>query len=330
VNSKERVKKCLKFKNPDRPPRDIWPLPYINYFRNDELEYLEKRFTMDIEYATDFQIANYEKVGYYKDEWGSIWYIGEPGVIGEVKEPFLDNWGKLKELKTPYYQIEKRDYSYINSICSKSEKFIISDVAARPFERLQFIRGTEDLYMDIAYKRPEFYELLKIVHNYNIEDIKSWLRTEVDAIFLMDDWGSNDSLLISPVFWKEVFKPLYKEYCDLIHKKNKYAFFHSDGFIEPIYEDLIEVGMDAINSQLFVMNIEKLGEKYKGKITFWGEIDRQSILPFGKKIDVVNAVRRIRESIYDKNGGFIANCSWGSIDPLENIIAYYEAIDIFI
>ena len=42
--------------------------------------------------------------------------------------------------------------------------------------------------------------------------------------------------------WREVFKPLYKAYCDLIHKAGKFAFFHSDGHIAAIYDDLIEQG----------------------------------------------------------------------------------------
>ena len=74
----------------------------------------------------------------------------------------------------------------------------------------------------------------------------------------MDDWGTQISLLINPQIWREIFKPMYKDYCDLAHSKNKYVFFHSDGFIEQIYPDLVEIGVDAINSQLFCMDIENL------------------------------------------------------------------------
>gem|GEM_PF-2457249 len=41
------------------------------------------------------------------------------------------------------------------------------------------------------------------------------------------------------------------------------------------------IGVDVLNSQLFCMDIEKLGEQFCGKVTFWGEIDRQRLLPFG-------------------------------------------------
>jgi predicted Zn-dependent peptidase len=38
-------------------------------------------------------------------------------------------------------------------------------------------------------------------------------------------------------------------------------------------------------------------EKYLGKITFWGELDRQHILPFGTEEDVRESVRRIKKAL---------------------------------
>ena len=86
--------------------------------------------------------------------------------------------------------------------------------------------------------------------------------------------------------WRELFKPLYRDYCRLIRGAGKKVFFHSDGQIAAIYEDLIEVGADAVNSQLFVMDIEELGRRFKGRFTFNGEIDRQWVLPRGTVEDV--------------------------------------------
>jgi len=140
----------------------------------------------------------------------------------------------------------------------------------------------------------------------------------------MDDWGAQNSLLISPELWREFYKPLYKEYCEIIHSKGKYAFMHSDGDIELIYPDLIEIGVDAINSQLFCMDIEKLGEKYSGQIAFWGEIDRQNILPFGTAQEVRDAVDRVAKALLTrKRTGVIAQCEWGIKDPKENIEAVF-------
>ncbi len=331
MNSRERVTASLKFANPDRTPRDLWSALYTIMFQKKEYEDLLQEWPMDINFSQPYpgmdkiNESRYRKKGSYIDEWGSIWNIAEPGIVGEVKKPVLNDWSELKSFIPPYEIIKDRDKSFIDNVCEKSGKFMISDVTARPFERLQFLRGSEDLFMDIAYDRPELHKLIKIIHEFYLEDISFWCNTDVDAIFFMDDMGTNISTLISPGSWRNLFKPLYKEYCELIHSANKFAFFHSDGNTSSIFSDFIEIGIDAVNSQLFVMNIEKLAEKYKGKITFWGEIDRQKVLPFGLPEDVESAVLRVRTALDDGSGGVIAQCEWGKNDPVENIKSVYEA-----
>jgi uroporphyrinogen decarboxylase len=118
---------------------------------------------------------------------------------------------------------------------------------------------------------------------------------------------------------------MYADYCSILHSAGKHVFFHSDGNISEIYPDLIEIGIDALNSQLFAMDIEELGRKYKGRITFWGEIDRQYVLPFGSVEDVKSTVRRVRRAFDDGKGGVIAQCEWGNDVTKENIEAVFAA-----
>lgn len=78
----------------------------------------------------------------------------------------------------------------------------------------------------------------------------------------------------------EIFKPMYKDYVDIAHRNGKKLFMHTDGNILSIIPHLIDIGVDALNLQIFCMGMEKLSQ-FKGKITFWGEIDRQNILAKG-------------------------------------------------
>lgn len=331
MTPRERVTAALTFNNPDRPPRDLWPLPYVSLFQKEQYDALLEKYPMDIGASqlspgwSDEVIKASAKAGSYVDDWGSVWQVGEPGVVGEVKQPVLADWAKLDDFKAPWHLVRKRDLSYANKSCEQSDKFMLSDIVARPFERLQFLRGSQNLYLDIGYGTSQFRKLLEIVHEFSLENIKSWCKSNVDAIFFMDDWGSKQSLLIDPKTWREIFKPLYKEYCDIIHTSGKFAFFHTDGWTEEIFGDFVEVGIDAINSQLFTMNIEKLARKYKGKITFWGEIDRQHVLPFGSPEEVSQAVIRVRQALDDGTGGVIAQCEWGKENPQKNIEAVFEA-----
>jgi uroporphyrinogen-III decarboxylase len=178
--------------------------------------------------------------------------------------------------------------------------------------------------IDLAYGTREVHQLIEMIHAYFMRELAMWAETDVDAIGFMDDWGAQNRLLISPKMWREIFKPLYTDYCDLIHSAGKFVFMHSDGHIAAIYPDLIEIGVDALNSQLFCMDIEALAA-YKGQITFWGEIDRQGLLPFGTPDEVRDGVRKVRRALDTGQGGVIAQCEWGMDVPSENVAAVFDA-----
>jgi hypothetical protein len=331
VTSRERVIASLSFSTPDRAPRDLWILPYTSLFRADEVESFLERYPIDferVELGPDDAKGREDRLakpGTYTDDWGSVWQVGVPGTIGEVMTPAVAEWSDLPAYQPPWHLVRGRNLDYFNKRCDESDLFTLPPVSARPFERIQFLRGTENVYLDLAYDSKEFRALLDLVHQFYLEEIECWAKSHVDGIFMMDDWGTQESMLISPTMWRSVFKPLYQDYCDIVHGAGKYAFFHTDGFVEPIYEDLIEVGMDAINSQLFCMDIEGLASKFKGRVTFWGEIDRQHVLPFGSRDDVKQAVKRVRDAFDDGSGGVIAQCEWGKDNEVENIEAVFDA-----
>lgn len=330
MTSRERVIRTLRHEPVDRVPREIWALPGVHWFHKDDFDAVNTRFPGDFGVPT-FHYGQGKRckgepcrVGEYVDAWGCVWQVGEPGVIGEVKESPLSDWSYLPKYRPPFELLDEADLSKVNESCANTMLFTKVGTETRPFERLQFLRGTEQLFMDLAYGDKEIHKLIEMLHDFYCREMQMWARTDVDSIAFMDDWGSQTALLISPEMWREIFKPLYKDYCDIIKGAGKFVFFHSDGNIESIYPDLIEIGVDAQNSQLFCMDIEGLAEKYNGKITFWGEIDRQHILPFGDEEDARNAVKRVRAAMDKGKGGVIAQCEWGMDTPAKNIAAVFD------
>jgi uroporphyrinogen decarboxylase len=170
----------------------------------------------------------------------------------------------------------------------------------------------------------EWFVLRDRVHEFNLKTIEAWCKTDLDALSFNDDWGAQHAMLIAPDLWRELFKPLYREYVEAVHAAGKFLFMHSDGHIFAILEDLIEIGVDALNSQLFCMDIEEIGRRYKGQITFWGEIDRQWVLPADDPQAARDAVRRVHAALYDPRGGVIAQCQFGPAARPENVTAVYE------
>jgi len=335
MTSRERVRRTLTFQSPDRAPRDLWWLPGVEMFRKAELDAMLDRFPSDFT-SPEFKYGQAERaggtpyvVGTYTDEWGCPRTTASPGIAGQVKDPPLADWAALDHLRPPYEILDNADFSRVNASCAATDKLVKAGTGygttVRPFERMQFLRGTENLLMDLAWGVQEIYRLRGLVHEFFVRELELWVKTDVDCIPFMDDWGAQDRLLVSPQMWREFFKPVYADYCCIVHDAGKFVFFHSDGYIFDLIPDLIEVGVDALNAQLFCMDIEQIGKRFKGKITFWGEIDRQWVLPFGSEDDVRAAVRRVRAALDDGRGGVIAQCEWGNDVPKENVAAVFEA-----
>jgi hypothetical protein len=357
ITSRERMRKALRFESPDRAPRDLWALGTVLSRQKAELDAMLTRFPGDISSAPvswgkgqrarilsaaesdhndtpavqvgagkelRHQIAAACLVGRYVDEWGSVWEVLEPGLVGEVIEPALADWSTLRSYKLPYEIMADLDISSSLAFYGETDKFVVAHSTVQPFQRLMFLRGFENLMLDLGYRSTELFTLLDQIHEYYIQELELLVAVAADAIMFKDDWGSESSLLISPRQWRQIFKPLYAEYCRIIHEAGKFVFFHSDGHISAIYPDLIEVGVDAINSQLFCMDIEEVAAQHKGAVTFWGEIDRR-LLAFGTPGDVRAAVGRVRHALDDGQGGVIAQLEWGNDTPRENVEAAFEA-----
>lgn len=311
ITSRELIKKALNFELCERIPTD----------RDDATGPM---FTYGIGRTSGVPEGT---KGIRYDQWGVKWEASEDGVSGEVKGCLIDDWSKLADFTPPYDVLDETDFTGVDEFCAATDKFIIPMWWANYnlFERMQNLRGTEQLLMDIADGEDEIYQLRKMVHDYFMRQGEMWAKTGVDGIHIADDWGSQTSLLISPDTWRRFFKPCYKEYCDMAHAHGKYVVFHSDGNIESIIGDLVEIGVNAVNSQLFCMDMEKIAAQYHGKIAFWGELDRQFALPFGTTDDCRKAVRKVADTFlkYGRTG-IIGQAFWGKDIPAENLDAVYD------
>ena len=322
MTSRERVYATLDFQGPDRLPVDCWSLPAAFKGREEAVNALLAR------YPTDFGgvgVENVFDIDYYPrgtavDQWGCEWLTLYEGMVGEVKRPPLEDYARLADYAWPEQPFGNGWQNATAGLLAQHDRFTLGWVG-NPFERMQFLRGTENLYADLADEDcAEVYFLRDKVFAMLRENVERWARTPVDGLRINDDWGSQRTLLISPAKWREFFKPKYKEIFDIALEAGQRIFFHSDGYIVDIYPDLIELGVSAINSQVWCMGLDALAP-FAGQVTFWGELDRQRTLPYGTPADIRAAAQQMAKTLY-RNGGLIGE---GEIDHLTSL-ANIEAL----
>jgi uroporphyrinogen decarboxylase len=329
MTSRELVRKTLEFENHGRIPRQIWVLPWAVERYPDHVQKLKDRFPDDIAgppvvYNQPLvTVGDRYKPGTYVDEWGCEFTNNESGIIGAVFQPRIRTWDDLDGFQPPESTLSV-DREAVNAFCRESDRFVTAGNLARPFERFQFLRTMEQAMVDLALEPPELDVLLHRIHEHTCREVELWASTDVDAVMIMDDWGSQDRLMTRPEVFRKRFKPMYREYAEIARQHGKWVFMHSDGFILDIIPDLIECGINALNSQVFCMGPDVLGSRFRGRLTFWGEIDRQHLLPHGSRKDIEDAVFQCAKNL-DSNGGAIAQCEFGPGANPENVRTVFEA-----
>lgn len=334
MTGRERVLRTLEFDHPDRIPVDLWILPAAKMHHGEHLNQLLEKHETDIRSLSGpFDLSFYPehyRIGNFVDGWGCRWTNIQEGMIGEVKDPIFAEYEKMDGYISPVGDFSVLWNSNLPDLkdqihkARSSGKFIIGGWVSL-FERMQFLRGTENLYCDIALSEEGMFEMAGIVMDFMHVYLSAWLREDIDAVAFGDDWGTQINLLISLEQWRSIFKPMYKELIDLIKAAGKKVFFHSDGHIFELYPELIDMGVNAVNSQVWCMDVDKIAQNFAGKITFWGEISRQNVLPNGTPDDVYRSAKIMKELLYVRGGGLIGQSEINYDVPLDNVRAVLTA-----
>jgi len=198
------------------------------------------------------------------------------------------------------------------------------------FETSWYLRGQEQLLIDL-YDNPDLATaILDTVNNTLIEGARRLAQAGVDILRLGDDVGSQRAMLMSPDTWRRWFKP---RLANLIRatksvKPEMLVFYHSDGYIEPVIPDLIEIGLDVLNPvQPECMDPADLKRLYGDQLAFWGTIGTQSTMPHGSANDVRRVVRERIETV-GPEGLLLAPTHVLEPDvPWENIEAFVDAVE---
>jgi uroporphyrinogen decarboxylase len=328
--SRDRVIQTLRHEPVDRAARDLWASPATELQRGDEWAEMLRRYPNDI-LRPEFRYpgghrtrGSVSEVGQHTDAWGCVWQVNQRGEAPELKHSPLADSRQPASFRPPANLLDKANFASVNKACAGSSRFALAWTDVRPFDRLQWLRGPEAALSDLRSGARPIRDLLGALHEFYCREIALWVGTEVDGIVIQDDWGSDGGLLLPPQIFREVFKPLYRDYCREIHAHDKFAFFRSTGNLEAVMEDLIDIGFDAVHAHLFSMNVESLAERFRHRIVFWGGSDASKLLVQGTVDEVKAAVRRVRAAFDFGRVGIIAQCLWDVRAPFHNIAAAME------
>lgn len=197
------------------------------------------------------------------------------------------------------------------------------------FEAAWRLRGLENFLIDLVRRKDMAHFLLDRLAELARHNAATLARAGVDVLALDDDVGMPGTMIISPKTWREFFKPRMAGVIEaaLAVNPDLRILYHSDGTIDPILDDIVELGIAALNPlQPEHMDAARIRRRYGPRLALWGTVGRQTTFAF----EGPEAIRReVRTRIETLGRAGLVLCPAYDIDepdvPWTNIAAFLEA-----
>ena len=168
--------------------------------------------------------------------------------------------------------------------------------AGHIFELAWQILGFEKFFEDMVLNPALVERVLDRITEDNAFRARRFAEAGVDMLRVGDDVGMQDRLMMKPAEWRRFLKPRLARVIAAARavRPEIPVWYHSDGKIVDIIDDLIEVGVTVLNPvQPECLDLRWLKERYGDRLAFWGTIGTQTVMPFGTPADVRQTVREM-------------------------------------
>jgi uroporphyrinogen decarboxylase len=168
------------------------------------------------------------------------------------------------------------------------------------FEAAWRLRGLEQFLLDLVERKEMANYLLDRLADLARRNAVALAAAGVDVLALDDDVGMPGTMMISPAAWREFFRPRLVAIIEAARDVSPelHVAYHSDGHIEPILDDLVEIGIGAINPlQPEHMDACRIRRRYGSRLALWGTVGRQTSFAFADPAEIRHEVRERIETL---------------------------------
>ncbi len=270
-------------KKPSSKPR------LFEFFLNDEL-YNAFSDPQDYQDIGDWYLRHYlRSLSAYKNAGYDYVVVGGAGFGYPRKaSPHSDRSYSLNEVVTIANREDFENYNFMNPENESYYKIyddikpylpdgmkVIGQQPGGLLENVMALCGYDDLCYNLYDDTKLVFDIFDTIGKSLITYTKHIAEKEsVGAMILNDDWGFNTQTMLGHADMRKYVLPYFKEMIKVCHDNNKPAILHSCGNLAELYEDLIDIGLDAKHSfEDVICPIETMYDKYRSRLALMGGID---------------------------------------------------------
>jgi len=201
------------------------------------------------------------------------------------------------------------------------------------WEASWYLRSMEELMVDMMTESKSATILLDKITDFACAKAEAYASSDIDILSLGDDIGTQNSLMIDVGLWEKWLQPRLERVIRAAKKikPDILIFYHSCGHIIPFIDKLIQSGVEILNPiQPECMEFNEVYDSFGERVSFWGTIGTQQLLPYGTKEEVRRVTLERLEKCGTRGGIVIGPTHLVEPEvPWENLIAIKEAVGEF-
>ena len=262
------------------------------------------------------------------DDWGVRWAVGEEETGAGLPEEYpISDPSDIESYPLPdpdranLMEPAKRALEDIDRDCA----LVFGDNGWGIFERSWLLVGMERLFLWMHEAPEAVRTLMRRITDVKVRISERFIdEVGVDGIRYGDDWAGESGLMMGPALWRKFIKPQQERLYRVCRDRDRLIFQHSDGHVEQIVHDLVEMGLDVLNPlQPACNDVEAVKRRHGGELAFHGVISSR-VLHMGTPDDVRREVRG-RVDQLSPGGGYIVAPAHGLAYPEANLHAFRQA-----
>lgn len=261
------------------------------------------------------------------DWWGAGFDVNEEGYF--VRESPLVESKDLDAFAWPDPQAPGLLDGAAESIAADAgQHFVVPNFGWALFERAWSLRGLAEFFMDMVRDPGWSGELLDRITEIQLVLIRRFLALGVDGGYFGDDYGGQQTLMLSPKLWRTLIKPRLARLFAPFVAAGLPVMMHSDGHIAQILPDLVEIGLTTYNPvQPEVTDHAWLRQTFGDRLSYYGGVSTQSVMPFGAPAEVKAAVHACARALAPDGTGLLIAPSHRMMSdiPMANVKALLDA-----
>lgn len=268
----------------------------------------------------------------FVDAWGCTWETSQEGIVGAVTRHPLKDWADFETWTPP--DPAKTDGSNPLDWAAIRAKAAGGGtdgalVHGHTFLLLTYLRGYENVLLDMMDGEPRLDRLLEIVTAFNEDLVRRYVAAGVESVYYPEDLGMQKGPMIPPQLFLKHIQPAYRRIMKPAKDAGRLVQVHSDGDLHEIIEPLLDCGVDSLNLQDLVNGVDWIAKILKGRICVDIDIDRQNITRFGKPPEIERHVGDLARKLGSPEGGFMMLYGLYPGLPPENVVAVMDAMERF-